>query len=480
VADRISAVETGLRRPFEPAGKAQGLSLSERLAFHRVPGVSIALIEDGQVAWSRGYGLRSAGASEPVTPRTLFQAASISKAVAALVALTLVNAGTIELDTPITETLTSVSAPNSFLIKSRPITLRRLLAHRAQITIHGFVGYEKDAALPTTAQTLEGEAPANTPAIDRSSLLSAEFQYSGGGYMLMQQWLEDVTERGFAALAQEQVLGPLEMADSTFLQPLPKALHGRVSQPHNEHMVAVEGGWVALPELAAAGLWTTSADLARFGVGILRSLSGAPRAIISKELALDMVRSQRDSPPKAGEKSWGLGLELLDEGSARIARHDGANPPGYLCTMLFFPETGQGAAVMVSSNRGYFLIREVLRALAWVYDWPGERYRPVAVATVPLEAETLDRLSGFYLRGDERWEIRRVADHLRLLAPGPIEADLYPVSEREFFVADKPSETRFHFSEEAGPAATLRVLVDGVERVHLSRIQESPSPENVH
>ncbi|MGA3205869.1 MAG: serine hydrolase domain-containing protein, partial [Bryobacteraceae bacterium] len=161
--DRIQRVENGLRPPVTIKGQPVAtMTIAERLKFYHVPGVSVALINGGKVEWARGYGLTSADGGKPVTAETLFQAASISKHVAAMVALHLVDAGKLSLDEDVNLKLRSWKVPDSEFTKTEKVTLRRLLNHSAGLTVHGFPGYEAGTPVPTLVEVLDGKKPANT------------------------------------------------------------------------------------------------------------------------------------------------------------------------------------------------------------------------------------------------------------------------------------------------------------------------------
>ena len=156
--DSVQRVENGLRAPIAIKGQPTAtMSIAERLKFYRVPGVSVAVINRGKVDWARGYGRTSADGGTPVTTETLFQAASISKHVAAMVALHLVDEGKLALDEDVNLRLRSWKVPENEFTKTEKVTLRRLLNHSAGLTVHGFPGYEAGSPVPTLVQVLDGK-----------------------------------------------------------------------------------------------------------------------------------------------------------------------------------------------------------------------------------------------------------------------------------------------------------------------------------
>ncbi|MBC7790304.1 MAG: beta-lactamase family protein, partial [Anaerolineae bacterium] len=171
---RIARVESGLRFPRTIKGrKVVRMRLDDRMRQLKVPGVSIAVVDSFRIAWARGYGVLEAGRASPVTTETLFQAASISKPVAALAALRLAQEGKLALDEDVNHRLTSWKVPENAFTAGKPVTLRRLLSHSAGLTVHGFMGYVANTPVPTVQQVLDGQSPANSAAIRVDTLPGA-------------------------------------------------------------------------------------------------------------------------------------------------------------------------------------------------------------------------------------------------------------------------------------------------------------------
>src|SRR6185369_8216811 len=251
VAQRIERVENGLLPPSVMKGESpEKMTLADRMRFYKTPGVSIALINDGKIEWARGYGVLEAGGKEPVTPETLFQAASISKSLTAMVVMRLVEQGKLDLDSDVDKRLVSWKVPENDFTKDQKVTVRRLLAHTAGVTVSGFLGYPPDQALPELRQILEGEKPANSAPIRVDMTPGAKFRYSGGGYVILQQLMMDVTGKSFPELMQETLLQKLGMTHSTFQQPLSPALASKAAAGHLPNGKEIEGKWFVLPELA--------------------------------------------------------------------------------------------------------------------------------------------------------------------------------------------------------------------------------------
>jgi CubicO group peptidase (beta-lactamase class C family) len=330
-----------------------------RMASHKVPGLGIALINNYQVEWARGYGLIQEGGSEPVTAQTRFQAASISKPVTALAALRLVQEGKLKLDQPLNEKLLAWKVPENDFTRLKAPTLRMVLSHSAGFTVHGFGGYEVGGRLPSLVQVLNGESPANSPAVRVEFRPGSKSQYSGGGYTVLQEMMQDTLKKPFPRAMQDLILDPLAMKESTYQQPLPQGIEAAVAHVNG---APIRGRWHVYPEMAAAGLWTTPSDLARFVVAVQKAKRGDKDAILSQELAREMLK------PQIGD--MGLGVVLVGNGKSSAFLHSGSNA-GFECQFIGFPETGQGVVLMTNAQGGQALIDELIRALRAEYGWPG-------------------------------------------------------------------------------------------------------------
>lgn len=317
VRSRIEHVEKGLLSAVLVTGDP-GWTIQERMKFYNVPGVSIAVINNYQVEWARSYGVKDIETNEPVTPETLFQAGSISKSVAAMTALKRVEQGKISLDQDINEKLTSWKLPDNEFTAKRKVTLANLLSHTGGLTVHGFPGYAPGEPIPTLPQVLDGATPANTPAVRVNMEPGTKYRYSGGGTTIAQLAIMDIEKRPYPQIAQETVLDPLGMTHSTYNQPLPEATRKKAASGHRRDGKLVEGKIHIYPEMAAAGLWTTPTDLAKFAIEVQLSLAGKSNKVLSKEMTTRMVT------PFMNE-SAALGFFVEKHGQAIYFGHGGAD-----------------------------------------------------------------------------------------------------------------------------------------------------------
>jgi len=375
------------------------------MAALRVPAVSIAIIDKGQVIWGGAFGVKERGTTDTVTASTLFQAQSISKPVTATALLRLVENGKLSLDQDVNGYLTSWTVPENTFSSQEKVTLRRIVSHNAGFTIGGFGGYRLGDAIPTLVQILNGEKPANNLPIRVDVVPGSISRYSGGGFTVLQQLLIDVTGESFPALMKRLVLEPCGMTLSTFDQPLPQALRQQAASGHDGEGVVMKGQWPIHPEMAAAGLWTTPTDLAKWMIGVSDAWNGRPSKLLSKNLATQMLTMQH--PP------YGLGLVLKGADQSFRFGHTGANL-GFRAEVEMYPGVGKGAVVMTNADLGGSLMNEIFLSIAAEYDWPARRQTEREAVT--LSSKDLDTLVGMYTVagpfGPVVYEVSREGDRL--------------------------------------------------------------------
>jgi len=415
-------------------------SLADRMAYHHVPAVSVAVIRDHRIEWAEAWGFADVASHREATPTTLFQAASISKPVAATAALTLVEEGKLDLDTDVNGYLTSWHVPDTAAAQKEKVTLRRLLTHTAGLTVHGFPGYARSDRLPSAVEVLDGKG--NTDPVRIAMKPGFMWQYSGGGYTVVQVLLGDVTGVPFDRLMRERVLEPMGMTLSTYTAPLPASRWDDAASGYRGDGTPVEESWHVYPEQAAAGLWTTPSDLARWGLGILAAYDGAADGVLSPAMAREMLTP--------GRNNWGLGPSL--DGAHLRFGHGGSNE-GFQCMLAVFFD-GRGVAIMTNGDRGGALMSEILATLAVAYDWPS--FKPGEKTVVAVSDAALAELAGTYrveARGIEA-TVEVAQGRLFISGTGIDRVELLPESQAVFF--SREDGTRFTFVRENGRVVGLQ------------------------
>jgi CubicO group peptidase (beta-lactamase class C family) len=389
---RIDRIENGLLPAVAVRGEEMSRnSIWEAMERYQVPGVSVAVINQGKLEWAKGYGVRELG-DGPVDTATLFLAGHIGQGVAALITLTLVDQGLLSIDQDVNDYLASWGVPDNEFTESQKVTLRRILSHTSGLSVPSLRGYSIEDTLPTLTQILDSVPPAKNQAIRVLDVPGSRERYSLGGYVVLQQLLEDVTGSSYADLARTRVFAPLGMERSFHSQPLTEGLAANAASGYETTNERVQGRWRVYPELAALGMWTTPSDLARLAIELQRTFCGESGVVISESAAKEMLSQQYERR--------GLGFEVGGEGEWRSFRLEG-HGNNYLSELFAYTSKGMGAVVMTNSSNGEGLKADVLRAIAAEYGWPD--YLPEEVEPVQLSETDLHELEGRYrFRGRDR------------------------------------------------------------------------------
>jgi CubicO group peptidase (beta-lactamase class C family) len=432
--DLAAAVADGLRPRVTVACRPIPRSvLADRMAESGVPAVSAAVLDGGRIS----------AAAWGASAETLFQAQSISKPLTTMALLRLASDGVVPLDVDVNDLLRRWQLP-----EGAGVTPRRIVSHAAGLNVHGLPGYEPGAPIPSTTEILDGIAPANTEPIRVVRTPGTTVEYSGGGFVILQALLEDITGMPFAPLMRTVLLDPLEMTHSTYEQPLPVGLESAAAVGYDSAGKPLPGGWRVQPEQAAGGLWTTPTDLVR-----------AAAEMCTPAAVLDVATRDAMLTPQLGDRGLGWVLD------GRWFRHGGDND-GFVAVVVGSPSTGQAAAVMANTLGAYTIEEDLLATIAEQFKWPDYLIeRP----TVALEPALLSIVAGHYeFEPGFDVVIRRDGDCLFLSMPGLIERELFAASRTELFRPDLDSVFRSADSDTLdiefadGHKVTARRKGDGV------------------
>jgi CubicO group peptidase (beta-lactamase class C family) len=450
---RIARIENGFLPPVTIKGQpVHTMKIADRMKFYRVPGVSVAFFDHGQIIWTRTYGFADVEGKEPVTTETAFQAASISKPISALAALRLVQDGKLGLDEEVNSKLRSWKVPENEFTVEQKVTLRGILSHSAGLTVHGFPGYDAGETVPTVVQILNGEKPANTPPVRVNAIPGTIWRYSGGGYVLLQQLLTDITGKPYPRILQDLVLTPAGMAHSTYEQPLPNNLSSTAATPYRASGEAVRGGWHTYPEMAAAGLWTTPSDLAHLAIEVQNEYAGRSSRILSQEMMRQMLTRQKEN--------YGLGFELGPPDHAMRFGHVGSNE-GFRCVLESYIESSQGFVIMTNSDNGDQFASEYLGAIAKEYNWPD--FHPHERTLAKIDPGLRLTYGGTYEApglGNVTVTAKGAKLYLQVNAFGSAPLELLPESDTSFFSLSSNITLPFVFKkDEKGAVAKLSIIL---------------------
>jgi len=443
-------------------------NIVDRMQYYHVPGVSIAVVDDFKIAFAGGFGVTEFGGTKRVDTTTLFLAGSISKPVFATGALRLVEQGKLSLDDDVNRALKSWQLPESRFTEKEKVTLRRLLTHSAGLTVWGFPGYRMGTPIPTVAQLLDSAGPGNTAAVRNDTFPGALWRYSGGGITIAQLMTTDVTGEPFPALMKRLVLDPAGMMRSTYENPLPQSRDRDAASGHERFDTPVPGRYHAYPEMAAAGLWTTAPDLARWALAVTRAYNGDPKAVLTPAMARQMISRQQQQRPPYGNGYWGLGVGVDGEGDSVAFRHGGRDE-GFVASAVMWPKLGRGLFILTNGVSGA-LLSEITRAFADIYGFGAGPRTAKRVAAV--DPAVLAPLAGRYefiapsQRDTLRLDITAAPNMLRMWDPSLQRMRyLLPEGGDNFFDFDIGSQFTFERegNQSAGQVRAL-VLIQGPNR----------------
>jgi CubicO group peptidase (beta-lactamase class C family) len=339
------------------------MTIQDRMKYYETQAVSVAMIDNNKIVWANAYqSSPDLHTHKNIDEHTLFQAASISKPVTAMGALLLVQQGKLSLDEDVNTYLKSWKVPENKFTTTEKVTLRRLLSHTAGTSVHGFAGYDEHDEIPTTVEILRGKKPiVNSGLVKVTSVPGTQHKYSGGGTTIVQLLIEDITGEKFDVWMKRNILVPFGMTSSTFEQPLNKESrkHAATGYYQNgKHVVHV------YPEKAAAGLWTTPTDLAKFAIRVSQILEGTESGPIDQKLIQEALTIQH---PIEGYGGVGLGFFVKKSDKKHTSfGHSGGNE-GFISDLVMYPDLKKGYVVMVNNDGAWDIIPEIEGSLAHVY-----------------------------------------------------------------------------------------------------------------
>ena len=430
--DRIKQVENNLAGRVIIDGKPY--NILDRMKYYHVKGLSMAVIENYQVVWAKGYGWANEKDKIRVTPATLFKPGSISKSLNAVGVLRLASDHQLDLYKDINEYLSSWKFPYDSLSKGKKISTANLLSHTAGLSVYGgFPGYDIKSKIPIIQQVLDGEAPANTPPVRSLFEPGIQFQYSGGGVIISQLIITDLTHQSYEKFLYDSVLKPLRMTHSyyTAAPPAGNKLKG-IAMGYTADGEQVDATFHVYPEQAPLGLWTNPTELGQFVIATQLANKGKPGKLIDQQMAKLMLTPYIDN-------SATMGAFIGDRNGESYFFHDAGNE-GYRGLYYGSVDGGNGVVVFVNSDDGNIIL-EILSSVASVYNWKGFD-KPANIKTVQVPASITDQYPGVYLYEGKLAEIAKEKEGLVYWADGQTSR-MYFTSPADFVNIEFPTEKSF-------------------------------------
>lgn len=454
--DLIKKVENNLSPSIIYGDSILHLNLEEQMKKYHAKALSIAVIKNYKIEWAKAYGWADEEEKRKATTETRFQAASISKSLNSLGVLKLAEQGKLDTSADINNYLKSWKFPYDDVSKNKKININDLLSHTAGLTVHGFPGYENIGGLPTVPQVLDGQKPANTKAVRSQFEPGKRFQYSGGGTTISQLIVTDITGKKYEEYMWEEVLKPIGMTNSSYQQPPPASVSTKLSTGYYQDGKSVKGKYHVYPEQAAAGLWTTPTDLAKYIIECQLAYEGKSKKVLSQSMMKARMTPYID-------KNAALGVFIEDKAGIKYFNHNGGNE-AFLCTSYGSLEGGNGFVIMINGEE-FGIIDEVLNSLTQVYGWKGF-FNPQLKKVVQVPIDTLRQYVGHYLLGKDTLSIKMTGNDLFIQQNGQ-PANGYKMffsDNSSFTVSEVPNAVITMLRNSAGEVDTLELKQGGVIR----------------
>lgn len=310
---------------------------------NNVPGVAIAVIQNGKIVWTQCIGFADKEGQKPVTTQTIFNVGSVSKMVSAWGFMQLTEKGLIELDDPVNEYLTRWKLPASQYDISK-VTLRRILSHTAGLSVHGYGGSEQGTKLLSLEESLSGKTKRNGESVRLINEPGTQWEYSGGGYTLAQLMLEERTKEKFADYMKKNVFNPLGLNHTTYewteeMMKNSATAYDASGKPIKNRIFT---------EQAAAGLQTTVLDLAHFAE---LSLNDEPNQLhkVLKPSTIQLM--EKSVLPFSDKGKNGLGYRFMYYEGFETVGHTGENE-GWSAGLFMHLPTKSSIVILCNGSNG--------------------------------------------------------------------------------------------------------------------------------
>ncbi len=440
VEEQIKKVENNICGRVIIEGESQ--NILDRMAFYKVKGMSVAVVNNYKIVWAKGYGWADEKEKRPVTTETLFEPGSISKSLNAVAVLKLVQDKKLDLDVDINTYLKSWKFPYDSVTRGKKITLKQLLSHSAGLTVHGFPGYDRKDKIPTLPQVLDGKEPANTPAVRSFMEPGVRFQYSGGGTTISQLIIQDVTQQPYDKFLYENVLKPIGMQNSFYTQPPSDDKVKLCATGYYQNGLAVKNKFHVYPEQGAAGLWMTPSDLCNYIIETQLAYEGKSAKVLNQEMTKLRLTPYNDRSVALGVFMEERRLDMIQKETTLYFQH-GAGNEGF-CGQYYGSLDGKGNGVAIFlNNTNAPILFEVINSVARVYDWKDFAFMPESRKFVTVPDKVIEKYLGIYSAQPNTFiNIVKRDDGCYQFAEGNY-CKMYFTSETEYFVKEFPNDKHF-------------------------------------
>ncbi|RTL00030.1 MAG: class A beta-lactamase-related serine hydrolase [Proteobacteria bacterium] len=414
-SSKIYSFEHGLRNPLLIKGKKnQYHSISEEMMRYKIPGLSLALIINGELRYVLNYG--NSVESQPITNGTLFQAGSIAKVFNTIGALKLYQDGKVTLNNNVNDYLKSWNLEDNQFTQRNKVTIEELMSHTGGINVPGFSGIDRRITpLPTSIDALNGTKPyIVTPKVQVVAEPGTRFSYSGGGMLILQQIIEDQTGANYTEWMKNNVLGPIGMKNSTFSQPLLNKYTEYAACGHDSNGNELTGCWHNYPEQGAAGLWTTSTDLSQALIALIHAYYKESNAL---PINIDIARKMFIE-----HKNYGIGLGVFVQSLDNIIEisHNGS-VDGYKSSMTAFVNKDitsnsvklkDGIIILTNGENGWNLYPEIIASFTETFGIHAEK--PIIITEV--KPKKINLYTGKYILTNDitSWSFKIIKKNAKL------------------------------------------------------------------
>lgn len=288
----ISGCQTrhiALSKKRDYSALTDSLNIVQQLDKYKLPGFSVVVFENYKIVYSKQFGVKSAESPEKIDENTAFSTASISKPITALLCFILEEKGLLNLDEPIGKSLERWHLPKSKFTENYSPTWKQFLNHTAGTSQEGFEDHYEGEKIPTLEESLLGKIPRYDKEIEFLFEPGTSWQYSGGGYTIIQMALEDTFNKPIAVLAQQYLFSPLGLKHTTMIQPNEKGFLTNVALVHDKDGKVIKTGLPITPQVGPSGLWSTPTELAQISIEIQNALRNKNNKVISHQVAKKMT-----------------------------------------------------------------------------------------------------------------------------------------------------------------------------------------------